>query len=73
MKYAHINLLEVEKRSQLLQEKLEDHAYIDPHHKTLETIIYTFDEQSREIDIRSKPSKHTFNTNLSTMQLNHKQ
>jgi hypothetical protein len=49
MKYAHKNLLEVKKQSQLLQEKLEDRAYIDPYHKTLETIIDIFNEQSHEI------------------------
>jgi hypothetical protein len=73
MKYANKNLLEVEKWSQLLQEISEDHVYLDPHHKTLKTIIDTFNEQSHEINIRSKPLEHTFDTNLSMMQLNHKQ
>jgi hypothetical protein len=73
MKYAHKNLLEVEKWSQLLQEILENHVYLDPHHKTSQNIVDTFNEQSHEINIRSKPLEHTFDTNLSMMQLNHEQ
>jgi len=73
MKYAHKNLLGVGKRSQLFQEILKDHAYLDPHHKTPKTIINTFNGQSHEINIRSKPLEHTFDTNLSMMQLNHEQ
>jgi hypothetical protein len=46
MKYAHRNLLEVEKRSQRLQEILEDHPYFDLHHKTLETIPPIINKQS---------------------------
>jgi hypothetical protein len=34
MKYAHGNLLEIEKRSQLLQELLEDYPYLDSQHVT---------------------------------------
>jgi hypothetical protein len=52
---------------------LEDHVYLDPHHKTPKTIIDTFNEQSHEINIRSKTLEHTFDTNLSMMQLNHEQ
>jgi Zn-finger protein len=52
MKYAHRNLLEVEKRSQLLQEILEDHPYLDPHHKTPKIIPPTIIKQSHEIDIK---------------------
>jgi hypothetical protein len=65
--------LEVEKRSQIFQEILEDHSYLDPYHKTLETIFPTINKQSYEINIRSKLLKHTFDTNLSMMQLNHEQ
>jgi len=39
MKYAHTKLLEVEKQCQLFQEKLEDHAYIDPCHKTFVQLL----------------------------------
>jgi hypothetical protein len=56
MKYAHINFLEVEKWSQILQEILDEHSYIDMHHETFETILPTINEQSHEINIRSKPS-----------------
>jgi hypothetical protein len=38
MKYAHKNLLEIEKQSQLFQEILENHVYLDQHHKTPKTI-----------------------------------
>jgi hypothetical protein len=52
---------------------LEDHPYLDSHHKTLETTPPTINEQSHEIYIGSKPLKHTFDTNFSMMQLNHEQ
>jgi hypothetical protein len=71
MKYAHRNLLEVEKWSQFLEKILEDHPYLDLHHKTPETIPPTINKQSHEIDIKSKLLKHTFDPNLSMMQLNH--
>jgi hypothetical protein len=51
---------------------MEDHPYLDSHHKTPETIPPTINKQSHEIDIKSKILKHTFDTNLSMMQLNHK-
>jgi type II secretory ATPase GspE/PulE/Tfp pilus assembly ATPase PilB-like protein len=52
---------------------LEDHPYLNLHHKTLETIPPTINEQSHEIYIGSKPLKHTFDTKFSMMQLNHEQ
>jgi hypothetical protein len=30
MKYAHKNLLDIEKQTQLLENNLEDHPYFDP-------------------------------------------
>jgi hypothetical protein len=71
MKYAHRNLSEVEKWNQFLENILEDHPYLNLHHKTPETISPTINKQSHEIDIKSKLLKHRFDTNLSMMQLNH--
>jgi hypothetical protein len=32
MKYAHKNLLDIEKQLQLLEKNLEDHPYFDPEY-----------------------------------------
>jgi hypothetical protein len=53
MKYGHRNLLEVEIWIQFLKKILEDHLYLDSHHKTPKTIPPTINKQSHEIDIKS--------------------
>jgi hypothetical protein len=42
MEYAHGNLLQIEKGSQLLQELLEDYPYLDSQHVSPELIKIFF-------------------------------
>jgi hypothetical protein len=63
-KYAHRNLLEVEKMKPIFKKILEDHLYPNSHHKTPETIPPTINKQSHEINIKSKLLKHAFGLHI---------
>ena len=69
LKYAHRNLIEIEKRLQLLENLLEEYPFLDSEYILLETrpsndhnVLYW---QAR--GIKHKHVKHTFNTYMSNM------
>jgi hypothetical protein len=75
MEYAHGNLLEIEKRSQLLQELLEDYPYIDSQHVTskLNNNFFSHIQQLHQIQPIPKPYEHVFHPHISMMKFNDEQ